>query len=132
MVLASMRLGTGTGDDGDPRLHDTAAQSLPNGRGTGTAVTMVPRPAAGVVWVSIESGTRQLTATAATVTRSRRHLDATIERSNLPVRRQESDPARGPRDLSVREALLGQVRRRSISHTQATLIRFVAFSSAAS
>ncbi len=75
MVPASVRFGTGTGDDGDPRLHDTAAQSLPEGEGTATAVAMVP--AAGVDWESIEPGTRQLTATAATVTRSQRHLDAT-------------------------------------------------------
>jgi hypothetical protein len=77
MVPASVRLGTGTGDDGDPRLHDTAAHSLPNGRGTAAAVVMVSMPGAAVVWVSIDPGTRQLTATAATVTRSRRHLDAT-------------------------------------------------------
>ena len=77
MVPANVRLGTGTGDDGDPRLHDTVAHSLPNGRGTATDVMMVPMPGAGVVWVSIEPGTKQLTATAATVTRSRSHLVAT-------------------------------------------------------
>jgi len=49
MVLARVRLGTGTGDDGDPRLHDTAAHPPPNGRGTATAVTMVPMLGAGVV-----------------------------------------------------------------------------------
>ena len=78
MVPASVRPGTGTGDDGDPRLHDTAAHSLPDGAGAATAVTMVAVPAAGVGWESIEPGTRQLTATAATVTRSQRHLDATM------------------------------------------------------
>lgn len=79
MVPASVRLGTGTGDDGDPRLHDTAAHWLPNGAGTATGVVMVPFPAAGVDWKRIELGTKQLTATAATVTRSQRHLDATTK-----------------------------------------------------
>jgi hypothetical protein len=77
MVPASVRFGTGTVDDGDPRLHDTAAHSLPNGRRTATAAMMVPMPGPGVVWVSIEPDTWQLTATAATVTKSRRHPDAT-------------------------------------------------------
>ncbi len=40
---------------------------------------MVPFPAAGVDWKRIELGTKQLTATAATVTRSQRHLDATTK-----------------------------------------------------
>ncbi len=77
-VPASMRLGTDTGDDGDPRLHDTAAHSLPNAGGSAAAVTMAPVHAACAGWVSIEPGTRQLTATTARVIKSQRNLDATI------------------------------------------------------
>ena len=78
MVPARVRPGTGAGDDGDPRVHDTAAHSLPDGADAETAVTTVPFPATGIGWVSIEPGTRQLTAKATTVTRSKRHLDATM------------------------------------------------------
>ena len=76
-VPASVRLGTGTEDDGDPRLQDTAAHSLPDGAGADD-VTMAAVPAARVGWESMEPGTRQLTATAARVNRSQRHLGATI------------------------------------------------------
>jgi len=58
-------------------LHDTAAHSLPDGADTAATVTVVP--AAGVGWESIAPGTRQLTTTAATVTRSQRHLVTTMQ-----------------------------------------------------
>ena len=77
IVPASARLGTGTGDDGDPRLQDTAAHSLPDGAGARRRHDGgVPPPVSR--WESMEPGTRQLTATAARVTSSQRHLDATI------------------------------------------------------
>jgi len=78
IVPASVRLGTGTGDDGDPRLHDAAAHSLPDGAGAAAVVTIVADAAARVGWESIEPGTRQLTATAARVIKNPPHLDATI------------------------------------------------------
>ncbi len=78
-VPASVRVGTAHEDDGDPRLHDTAAHSLPDGTGAGAAaVTMAALPDARAAWESMEPGTRQLTTKAARVTRSEGHLDATI------------------------------------------------------
>jgi hypothetical protein len=89
-VPTNVRLGLGTGDDGDPRLQDTAAHSIPDGAGA-AAVMIVAVPAPGG-WESIEPGTRQLTATATRATRSQRHLRATIERLDLPLQRQDADP----------------------------------------
>jgi len=64
-------------DDDDPRLHDTAAHSIPDDGAT--AVTTAARPAVGG-WKSMDPGTRQLAATAARVTSSQRHLGATPPR----------------------------------------------------
>ncbi len=76
MVLARLMLGSGTGDDGDPRLHDTVSHSLPDGMGA-TAETMATPPAV-ADWDRVGPGTTQLTAKAARVTSSQRHLGATI------------------------------------------------------
>jgi len=72
---ARLMLGGEAVDDGDPRLQDTAAHSLPDGAGA-SAVTMAAPP----VGVSdrVEPGTTQLTARAARLTRSQRHLGATF------------------------------------------------------
>jgi hypothetical protein len=73
---ASVMPGSGTVDDGDPRLQATAAHSLPDGADSG-AVTMAAPTEVGGGCDSIEPGTRQLTATAARVTTSQRHLGVT-------------------------------------------------------
>ena len=69
-------------DDGDPRLHDTAAHSLPDGAGA-AAVMMAAPPAWTGGCDSMDPGTRQLTATAARVTSSHCHLGATGPRLRL-------------------------------------------------
>jgi len=84
IVPARVMLGSGTVDDGDPRLHDTAAHSLPDGDGA-AAVMMVPPPACGGGCDTMDPGTRQLTATAARVTTSHCHLRATDPRLRPPV-----------------------------------------------
>ncbi len=76
IVLARLMLGRATNDEGDPRLHDTAAHSLPVGAGASGVTKAVP-PAVGD-WDSVEPGTTQLTAKAARVTSSQRHLGATV------------------------------------------------------
>jgi len=70
-------LGREAVDDGDPRLQDTAAHSLPDGAGA-SAVTMAAPPAVGDS-DRVEPGTTQLTARAARVTSSQRHLGATLQ-----------------------------------------------------
>jgi hypothetical protein len=72
----TVMLGSGTFDDGDPLLQATAAQPLPKGAG---AVTMAAPASVGGGWDNMEPGTRQLTTTATTVTRSQRHFGATIQ-----------------------------------------------------
>jgi hypothetical protein len=67
--------GSGTVDDGDPRVQDTAAHSLPDGDGAAGVRMGAPR-ACDTGWDSTDPGTRQLTARAARVTRSQRHLGA--------------------------------------------------------
>ena len=71
---ATLTLGRGT-DDGAPRLHDTAAHSLPDGAAA-SAVTTAALPAVGD-WDIVEPGTMQLTAKAARATSSQRHFGAT-------------------------------------------------------
>ena len=98
---ASVMLGTDAVEDGDPRLHDTAAHSLPVG--VGAAVVMMAAPP---VWTggcdSMDPGTRQLTATAARVTSSHCHFGATAPRLRLPAypagRGRRAHPAGAPTD----------------------------------
>ena len=75
---ASAMPASGTVDDAGPRLQAIAAHSLPDGAGSG-AVTIAAPAEVGGGRDSIEPGTRQLTATAARVTRSQRHLGATSQ-----------------------------------------------------
>ena len=77
-AATSVMLGSGTFDDGDPLLQATAAHPLPKGAGAG-AVTMAAPAYVSGGWDSMEPGTRQLTTTAARVTRSQRHFGATIQ-----------------------------------------------------
>jgi hypothetical protein len=75
---ANVKPGSGTVDDSVPRLQATAAHSLPDVAGSG-AMTMAAPAEVGVGRDSMEPGPRQLTATAARVTRSQRHLDVTMQ-----------------------------------------------------
>jgi hypothetical protein len=77
-------LGSAAVEDGDPRLHDTAAHSLTDGAGAATVMMEEPPDGTGNC-ASIDPGTRQLTATAARVTSSHCHLGATGPRLRLPV-----------------------------------------------
>jgi len=77
-------LGSEVVEDGDPRLHDTAAHSLPDAAGA-AGVMMAALPACTGGCDSMDPGTRQLTATAARVTSSHCHLGATRPRLRLPV-----------------------------------------------
>ncbi len=79
---ASVMLGTDAVEDDDPRLHDTAAHSLPEGAGA-AAVMMAAPPAWTGGCDSMDPGTRQLTATAARVTSSHCHFGATAPRLRL-------------------------------------------------
>lgn len=85
MVPARPRPGSGTLDDADPRLHATAAHSPPEGAGI-VPVTMATPPAARGDWDNMAPGTMQLTATAATVTSSQRHLGITASQTKASGR----------------------------------------------
>jgi hypothetical protein len=71
----AMATGSGNGADVEPRLHATAAHSLPDGAGAAASIVAVPEGVG--VWVTIEPGTRHPTVTAAKVTNSQRHFAAT-------------------------------------------------------
>jgi len=126
---ASVRFGTGTVDDGDPRLHDTAAHSLPNGRRTATAAMMVPMPGPGVVGSALSRHV-------ATHRHGRNgHQEPTPPRChhlrlNLPMARQEAEQARGPHVRSATEPGLGQGAAKVDLSRYASLVRFVALSPA--